>query len=91
WRNCEFVRSELAQRGIAVLPNSVGPIIPIVLGEPDAALAAQQKLEERGCLVAAIRPPTVPPGTSRLRISLSAAHDEAALARLVGALAEVLR
>ncbi len=91
WRNCEFVRHELAQRGIAVLANSVGPIIPIVLGEPNAAVTAQRKLEERGCLVAAIRPPTVPQGTSRLRISLSAAHDETALMCLIAALEEVVR
>ncbi len=88
WNNCEFVRRELAQHGIEVLATSTGPIIPIVVGEPDAAIAAQQKLEERGCLVAAIRPPTVPQGTSRLRISLSAAHDEVALRCLVEALVE---
>ncbi|MFM9960771.1 MAG: 8-amino-7-oxononanoate synthase [Planctomycetaceae bacterium] len=69
--------------------NSVGPIIPIVLGDPDAVIAAQRKLEERGCLVAAIRPPTVPQGTSRLRISLSAAHDEVALQNLVEALRDI--
>ena len=70
--------------------ESVGPIIPIVLGGPEAAVAAQRKLEERGCLVAAIRPPTVPQGTSRLRISLSAAHDETALQQLIDALREVV-
>ena len=88
WNNCEFVRRELAQHGIEVLATSTGPIIPIVVGEPDAAIAAQQNLEDRGCLVAAIRPPTVPQGTSRLRISLSAAHDEGALKCLVNALVE---
>ncbi len=90
WNNCEFVRRELAQLKIDVSANSVGPIIPIRVGDPDAAVAAQQKLEERGCLVAAIRPPTVPQGTSRLRISLSAAHDESALKQLVAALQEVV-
>lgn len=90
WRNCEFVRNGLAQSKIDVLPNSAGPIIPIVLGNPDMAIDAQRKLEERGCLVAAIRPPTVPQGTSRLRVSLSAAHDEVALHKLVDALREVV-
>lgn len=90
WQRCEFVRRELASRGIEVVANSTGPIIPIVLGDPNAAVAAQRKLEERGCLVAAIRPPTVPQGTSRLRISLSAAHDESALKSLVAALQEVV-
>ena len=90
WHNCEFVRLELASRGIGVEANSTGPIIPIELGDPEAVVAAQRQLEERGCLVAAIRPPTVPQGTSRLRISLSAAHDELALKTLVAALLEVL-
>ena len=76
--------------GTRSVPATIGPIIPIVLGDPDAAVAAQRKLEERGFLVAAIRPPTVPQGTSRLRISLSAAHDESALKTLVAALQEVL-
>ncbi len=89
-RNCEFVRRELAQRGINVIPNSIGPILPIVLGEPEQAIVVQRQLEERGCLVAAIRPPTVPQGTSRLRISLSAAHDEASLRCLVESLSEVI-
>jgi 8-amino-7-oxononanoate synthase len=86
WRNCEFVRRQLAEHDIDVLANSTGPIIPIVIGDLDATLAAQRKLESRGCLVAAIRPPTVPHGTSRLRISLSAAHDDAALNCLIDAL-----
>lgn len=90
WHNCEFVRLELASRGIEVVVNSTGPVIPIVLADPDTTIAAQQKLEDRGCLVAAIRPPTVPQGTSRLRISLSAVHDESALKILVAALQEVL-
>ncbi len=91
WSNCAFVRRELAQHDIQVLANSTGPIIPILLGEPDAAMAAQRTLEERGCLVAAIRPPTVPQGTSRLRISLSVAHDKAALRCLVDALIKTCR
>ena len=76
--------------GTRSVPATIGPIISILLGDPDAAVAAQRKLEERGFLVAAIRPPTVPQGTSRLRISLSAAHDESALKTLVAALQEVV-
>ncbi len=90
WRNCEFVRGELARRGIAVVANSAGPIVPVLFGDPEAVIVVQRRLEERGCLIAAIRPPTVPHGTSRLRISLSAAHDEAALNTLVAALQEVV-
>jgi 8-amino-7-oxononanoate synthase len=90
WRNCEFVRRELASRGINVLAHSTGPILPIMLGDPESAVLAQERLEERSYHVAAIRPPTVPQGTSRLRISLSAAHDDAALSCLVDALREVV-
>ena len=54
------------------------------------ALAASARLLERGFLVPAIRPPTVPRGTSRLRVSLSAAHEPEDLERLAAALAESL-
>jgi 8-amino-7-oxononanoate synthase len=69
------------------LLDSATPIQPVILGDPAAALAASAALLERGILVSAIRPPTVPPGTSRLRITLSAAHDEADVDRLLDALA----
>ena len=53
------------------LPPAESPIVPLVLGTPDAALAASAFLAERGFLVAAIRPPTVPSGTARLRFAFS--------------------
>ncbi|MEY2262328.1 aminotransferase class I/II-fold pyridoxal phosphate-dependent enzyme, partial [Rhodanobacter denitrificans] len=56
----------------------------------DAALEATQALERQGLLVTAIRPPTVPAGQARLRITLSAAHEETHVDRLLGAL-ETLR
>jgi 8-amino-7-oxononanoate synthase len=64
------------------------PIIPIVLGDEDRALAASAALLATGLLVPAIRPPTVPPSTSRLRVTLSAAHTDADIDRLLVALAE---
>jgi 8-amino-7-oxononanoate synthase len=74
-------------------PNSRGspptPIIPVILGSEDRALAAQRALLARDLFVLAIRPPTVPKGTSRLRISLMCDHTEADLDRLVSALKEV--
>ena len=73
------------------LAESGTPIQPLLLGEPEAAVAASEALLERGVLVAAIRPPTVPQGSSRLRVTLSAIHEEADVDRLVEALAEVLR
>lgn len=59
---------------------------PLVIGANDATLALQAVLERDGLWVPAIRPPTVPVGTSRLRISLSAAHSDADLDRLNAAL-----
>ena len=56
--------------------------MPVVLGEAEAALRASQLLEAEGFLVVAIRPPTVPEGTARLRFTFSAAHPDAEIARL---------
>ncbi len=60
-------------------------IVPLVLGTPQAALAAQRALEEAGFLVVAIRPPTVPEGTARLRLSFTAAHRTEDIDRLADA------
>ncbi len=73
----------------AVRPGHPTPIIPVLMGDETAALHAADCLLQRGLLVPAIRPPTVPAGTSRLRVSLSAAHSEADVARLVAALREL--
>jgi 8-amino-7-oxononanoate synthase len=63
------------------------PIVPVILGDDRAALAASQRLRQRGLFVQAIRPPTVPEGTARLRVTLSAAHTP----DQVGALANALQ
>ena len=60
-----------------------------MLGDEAAALAAASALIERGLLVPAIRPPTVPAGTCRLRVALSAAHTDAMVDRLLEALATI--
>ncbi|HLT16987.1 MAG TPA: 8-amino-7-oxononanoate synthase [Acidimicrobiales bacterium] len=70
-------------------PGHPSPILPVVVGEEAAALEASDALLDRGLLVPAIRPPTVPPGTSRLRIALSAAHTDADVDALGRALAEL--
>ena len=57
-------------------------IVPVLLGTPDRALAASCLLEDEGFLVTAIRPPTVPEGTARLRLTFSAGHDDADVERL---------
>ncbi len=69
-----------------VMPNHPSPIIPVILGDEAAALAASQQLLERGLLVPAIRPPTVAVGSSRLRIALSAAHTDEQITTLIDAL-----
>jgi 8-amino-7-oxononanoate synthase len=66
------------------------PIVPVILGPDRAALAAGDHLREAGFFVQPIRPPTVPEGTSRLRITLSAAHTPAQVAGLAGALRTLL-
>ncbi len=73
----------------SALGSSDTPIQPLVLGGNSEAVRASAALRERGILVPAIRPPTVPEGTARLRISLSAAHSEQEVLRLAGALREV--
>lgn len=73
------------------LPEPESAIIPIVLGENEAVINAQEQLKASGILVSAIRPPTVPQGTARLRISLTAEHTEAEVGRLVLALQEIVR
>lgn len=66
--------------------DSSTPIQPMVLGSAEEALSASAKLAAAGFRVTAIRPPTVPQGTSRLRITLSAAHSESDIDRLLSAL-----
>ena len=70
-------------------PGHPSPIIPVVLGDEAAALDASARLLEQGLLVPAIRPPTVAPGTSRLRVALSAAHTDEQVERLVKAVADL--
>jgi 8-amino-7-oxononanoate synthase len=91
WRREKLVRlighfrQGAAQLGLNVLPSQT-PIQPILLGDNHHALQASQNLLDAGFLVAAIRPPTVPEGTARLRVTLSAAHRQEDVDRLLEAL-----
>ncbi len=96
WRrerlNANIARFRSLAQGAGIdLADSQTPIQPIVLGTAVRALAVSEALWERGFWVTAIRPPTVPEGTARLRITLSAAHRDEQIDRLVEALAEALR
>ncbi|MEQ8268734.1 MAG: 8-amino-7-oxononanoate synthase [Parvibaculum sp.] len=64
------------------LPDPVSPIVPLILGDAEATLAASALLQAEGYLVTGIRPPTVPEGTARLRFTFTAEHDDADIARL---------
>ena len=83
------LKAGLLARGFDV-SRVVSPIFPVVLGSEARALAAAAGLRERGFYVRAIRPPTVPRGTSRLRVALSAGHVPAQLDAFLTALDEVL-
>lgn len=81
------LRAALAERAdVGQLLPSITPIQPLVIGENARALERMAQLWEQGIWVPAIRPPTVPAGTARLRISLSAAHGDADVDRLIVAL-----
>lgn len=82
-------RAGCERAGLA-LADSVTPIQPVVVGSAGRALGVSARLAERGFYVPAIRPPTVPDGSARLRVTLSAAHDELQVDALVTALAESL-
>jgi 8-amino-7-oxononanoate synthase len=83
-------RARCARAGVP-LTGSGTPIQPLLLGDSGRALRVSDWLLQRGLIVRAIRPPTVPAGTARLRIALSARHADRDIAQLAEALAEALR
>jgi 8-amino-7-oxononanoate synthase len=83
-------RTGAAQLGLQLM-DSPTPIQPLLVGDNQTALAMSEALWDRGILVTAIRPPTVPAGTARLRVTLSAAHDEEDVDLLLDTLERVSR
>ena len=81
----EHFRRGAQQLGLPLM-DSPTPIQPLLIGDPKEALRLGDRLLERGILVTPIRPPTVPKGTARLRVTLSAAHSEEQVDRLLDAL-----
>lgn len=81
----ERLRLALKEIG-ARIGDSCCPIVPLIVGDPQEAMTLSRRLEKQGLLVPAIRPPSVPEGTARLRISVTAGHTEADIDQLVTAL-----
>lgn len=84
----EHTRTKLSSAKVPWLKGSHGPIIPIILGTPDRAMRAAEELRTRGILVQAIRPPTVEPGLSRIRLTLHARLSNTDVDRLIQAVTE---
>ncbi|MFI4954312.1 MAG: 8-amino-7-oxononanoate synthase [Gammaproteobacteria bacterium] len=80
-----YFRTRAAELNFPLMPSNT-PIQPIVLGDNEKVMKIQNHLRERGILVAAIRPPTVPAQTARLRISLNVGHSKQDIDRLIDAL-----
>ena len=80
------VRARLRSKGM-VLPDGDSPIVPIIVGEESAAIQLADKLLKKNLLVGAVRPPTVPRGTSRLRVTLNCEHSQEEIDRLIEAIA----
>jgi 8-amino-7-oxononanoate synthase len=89
-QNRELLQTALGDCGVPV-PESPAAILPVVLGSAEAAVSAAWELEARGIWAPAIRPPTVPEGTARLRVTLSAAHTDEDLTAAAAAFRDVLR
>jgi len=81
-------RSGAEQLGLSLMDSQTA-IQPIMVGDNETAMSISQTLEQQGILITAIRPPTVPKGTARLRVTLSAEHEEADIEQLLSALEHV--
>ncbi len=89
--NARLMRRELSTGGVKTFGEPESPIVPVLIGDAAATVRIGSTLAALGFLVGAVRPPTVPPETSRLRVTISAAHTEEQIASLAGLLADILR
>ncbi len=85
WQNIQKINDGILSLGFSS-PEITSPIFPIILGDEKKALEASESLLQQGIFVPAIRPPSVPKGSSRLRLTVSAAHSEEDIAKLMSAL-----
>jgi len=86
--NSVQLRSQLRAAQLALAPNSFGPIVSVILGQNERVLAAAERLRAAGILAQAIRPPTVPIGAARLRLTVKATFTPAEIERLARAVVE---
>lgn len=81
-QNSDVMRKELAMNGLRVA-DGITPIIPVIVGSAERAVSVAEELRRNRLILTAIRPPTVPEGKSRLRITVSAAHEQRELATAI--------
>ena len=88
WRNVHAVQSALRDLGFDLM-GSQSQIVPILIGDTERTMAISDRLFREGIYLSGIRPPTVPEGESRLRLTLMADHSKEDITRLIDALADV--
>jgi glycine C-acetyltransferase/8-amino-7-oxononanoate synthase len=88
WNNCRYLADGLLGLGFHV-SAAAGPILPLIIGDADKCVKFSERLLERGVFAQGIRPPTVPPETSRLRVTAMATHTREHLDRALAAFAEI--
>jgi 7-keto-8-aminopelargonate synthetase-like enzyme len=88
-RNGAVLRAALAERGVRA-PAADTPIVPLIVGDATDAVEASERALELGVFAQAIRPPTVPPGSSRLRLAVMASHTKSELREAAGILARAV-
>jgi glycine C-acetyltransferase/8-amino-7-oxononanoate synthase len=88
WSNCRRMKDGLTHLGFTVSPSE-SPILPLIIGDATKCMALSERLLQRGVFAQGIRPPTVPPGTSRLRITLMATHTQEQIERASNAFKEI--
>lgn len=86
--NAKYMRTTLLRAGLEVA-GTITPILPIMVGQAGLTVKMAEQLKENGLIVSAIRPPTVTPGASRLRLTVSAAHELVDLEKAVGIIIKV--
>ena len=89
-QHIRYFRAGAAERGLPLMPSE-SPVQPLLIGDAGRAQALSQALYQRGIWVSAIRPPTVPQGSARLRITLTSAHTTEQIQRLLDALADLMQ